>query len=83
MFSSTDNLLTFFTGHKFMHKFDERSKIIVVDGNIGCGKSTFSQDLAAKLGMKHIPEAHIHYLDELELGPGKKFDKKFIGKEIF
>ncbi|XP_071803614.1 NADH dehydrogenase [ubiquinone] 1 alpha subcomplex subunit 10, mitochondrial-like [Asterias amurensis] len=79
MFSSTDNLLTFFTGHKFMHKFDERSKIIVVEGNIGCGKSTFSQDLAARLGMKHMPEAHIHYLDELELGPGKKYDKKYIG----
>ncbi len=79
MFSYTDNLLTFFTGHKFMHKFDERSKIIVIDGNIGCGKTRFSQDLAENLGMKHMPEAHVHYLDELELGPGKKYDKKFIG----
>ncbi|XP_022079961.1 NADH dehydrogenase [ubiquinone] 1 alpha subcomplex subunit 10, mitochondrial-like [Acanthaster planci] len=79
MFVSTDNLITFFTGHKFMHKFDERSKIVVVDGNIGCGKSKFSQELAAKLGMKYMPEAHVHYLDELELGPGKKYDPKYIG----
>ena len=83
MFVSSDNLLTFFMGHKFMHKFDERSKIIVVDGNIGCGKSTFSQELAKELGMKHVPEAHVHYLDELELGPGKKYDPKFICEKLF
>ncbi|XP_038078027.1 NADH dehydrogenase [ubiquinone] 1 alpha subcomplex subunit 10, mitochondrial-like [Patiria miniata] len=79
LFTSTDNIVTFFMGHKFMHKFDERSKIIVVDGNIGCGKSKFSKELAEKLGMKYVPEAHLHYLDELELGPGKKYDPKFIG----
>ncbi|XP_071956051.1 NADH dehydrogenase [ubiquinone] 1 alpha subcomplex subunit 10, mitochondrial-like [Antedon mediterranea] len=70
---------TFFTGFKFDNVFHEGSKIIVVDGNIGSGKSELAKTLADKLGMKYMKEAHLHYLDEQLLGEGKKLDKKFIG----
>ncbi|XP_033104178.1 NADH dehydrogenase [ubiquinone] 1 alpha subcomplex subunit 10, mitochondrial-like [Anneissia japonica] len=74
-----ETVWTFFTGFKFDDTFHEGSKIFVVDGNIGSGKSELAKSLADKLGMKYMKEAHVHYLDEKLLGEGKKFDKKFMG----
>lgn len=46
------------------HRFDENSKIIVVEGPVAVGKTAFASALAADLGMKHFPEANmdIHYI---------------------
>ncbi|XP_054719388.1 NADH dehydrogenase [ubiquinone] 1 alpha subcomplex subunit 10, mitochondrial-like [Uloborus diversus] len=37
-------------------RFDENSKIIVVDGNIGAGKSNFAKQLADAFDMLYLPE---------------------------
>lgn len=39
-----------------VERFDENTKVIVVEGNIGAGKSRFAKELADQLGMKHFPE---------------------------
>ncbi|KAJ8024919.1 NADH dehydrogenase [ubiquinone] 1 alpha subcomplex subunit 10, mitochondrial [Holothuria leucospilota] len=75
----TETPLTFVFGYKFMHKFDENSKIIVLDGNLAVGKTTMAADLADKLGMKYFPECHVHYMDEKVMGSGQKCDSKFSG----
>lgn len=53
---------------------------MVIDGNIGAGKTSLAKGLADQLGMKYMKEATIHYFDEKELGEGKKYDDKFMGK---
>ncbi|XP_072179164.1 NADH dehydrogenase [ubiquinone] 1 alpha subcomplex subunit 10, mitochondrial-like isoform X1 [Diadema setosum] len=75
----TGSILGNLFGYKFLDKFDERSKIIVVDGNIGAGKSSLAKGLAEKLGMRYMKEATLHYFDEKDLGEGKKYDDKFVG----
>ncbi|GIX75419.1 NADH dehydrogenase 1 alpha subcomplex subunit 10, mitochondrial [Caerostris extrusa] len=37
-------------------RFDENTKLIVVDGNIGAGKSTFAKELAEAFDMRYFPE---------------------------
>lgn len=46
------------------HRFDENSKVIVVEGPVASGKTQFAAALAAELNMKHFPEANmdIHYI---------------------
>lgn len=46
------------------HRFDENSKVIVVEGPVAVGKTKFAASLAADLGMKHFPEANMdhHYI---------------------
>ncbi|KAM3961350.1 NADH dehydrogenase (ubiquinone) subunit ND-42 [Aphomia sociella] len=46
------------------HRFDENSKVIVVEGPVAAGKTTFAAALAEDLGMKHYPEANmdLHYI---------------------
>lgn len=46
------------------HRFDENSKVVVVEGPIAAGKTEFAKALAADLGMKHFPEANmdLHYI---------------------
>lgn len=39
------------------HRFDENSKIIVVDGAVGAGKSAFAKELAEDLDMFYMEEA--------------------------
>uniref|UniRef100_T1JDL5 NADH dehydrogenase [ubiquinone] 1 alpha subcomplex subunit 10, mitochondrial n=1 Tax=Strigamia maritima TaxID=126957 RepID=T1JDL5_STRMM len=39
--------------------FDENTKLIVVEGSIGAGKSDFAKKLAAELEMHHMPEATV------------------------
>ncbi|XP_072948028.1 NADH dehydrogenase [ubiquinone] 1 alpha subcomplex subunit 10, mitochondrial [Epargyreus clarus] len=46
------------------HRFDENSKVLVVEGPVAAGKTEFAKVLAEDLGMKHFPEAtmDIHYI---------------------
>lgn len=46
------------------HRFDENSKVIVVEGPVAVGKTAFACALADDLGMKHFPEANmdLHYI---------------------
>jgi NADH dehydrogenase (ubiquinone) 1 alpha subcomplex subunit 10 len=41
---------------KTTHRFDENSKVIVVEGPVAAGKSQFAKELAAELEMLYIPE---------------------------
>lgn len=49
---------TFFRGYieGTVKRFDENTKIIVVDGNIGAGKSKFAKELADAFDMEYFPE---------------------------
>lgn len=38
------------------HRFDENTKVVVVDGPIAAGKSAFAKELATELEMKYFPE---------------------------
>lgn len=46
------------------HRFDQNTKVIVVEGPVAAGKTKFASALAEDLGMKHFPEANmdIHYV---------------------
>ncbi|XP_032523905.1 NADH dehydrogenase [ubiquinone] 1 alpha subcomplex subunit 10, mitochondrial [Danaus plexippus] len=46
------------------HRFDENTKVLVVEGPVAAGKTEFAAALAEDLGMKHFPEANmdIHYI---------------------
>lgn len=46
------------------HRFDENSKVVVVEGPVAAGKTEFAAALAEDLGMKHFPEANmdLHYI---------------------
>ncbi|XP_050671385.1 NADH dehydrogenase [ubiquinone] 1 alpha subcomplex subunit 10, mitochondrial [Leptidea sinapis] len=48
------------------HRMDENSKVIVVEGPVASGKTSFAAALAEDLGMKHFPEANmdIHYIQQ-------------------
>lgn len=39
------------------NRFDENTKVVVVDGPIAAGKSAFAKELAGELEMKYFPEA--------------------------
>ncbi|XP_053617985.1 NADH dehydrogenase [ubiquinone] 1 alpha subcomplex subunit 10, mitochondrial [Plodia interpunctella] len=43
------------------HRFDQNSKVIVVEGPVAAGKTKFAAELAKDLGMKHYPEANMNY----------------------
>lgn len=43
------------------HRFDENSKVVVVEGPVAVGKTQFASSLAEDLGMKHFPEANMDY----------------------
>ena len=46
------------------HRFDDNTKVVVVEGPVAAGKTQFAAALAEDLGMKHFPEANmdIHYV---------------------
>jgi len=48
------------------HRFDENSKIIVVDGAVGAGKTAFAKQLAEDLDMLYMPEAN---MDAIYINP--------------
>lgn len=41
------------------HRFDENSKIIIVEGAVASGKTALAKQLAEDLDMYHIPEANM------------------------
>lgn len=47
-------------------RFDENSKIIVVDGPVAAGKTNFAKSLASELNMLYLPEANLDmvYINE-------------------
>uniref|UniRef100_A0A8C0NL39 NADH dehydrogenase [ubiquinone] 1 alpha subcomplex subunit 10, mitochondrial n=1 Tax=Canis lupus familiaris TaxID=9615 RepID=A0A8C0NL39_CANLF len=70
--------LAYILGERTTKKFTERSKVITVDGNICSGKSKVAKEIAEKLGLRHFPEAGIHYADSTT-GDGRPLDVEFSG----
>ncbi|XP_023596620.1 NADH dehydrogenase [ubiquinone] 1 alpha subcomplex subunit 10, mitochondrial [Trichechus manatus latirostris] len=70
--------LAFILGDKASKKLTEHSRVITVDGNICSGKSKLAKEIAEKLGLRHFPEAGIHYADTTT-GDGKLLDVEFSG----
>lgn len=44
---------------KTTHRFDDNTKIIVVDGPIAAGKTDFAKEIADELDMMYMPEANL------------------------
>uniref|UniRef100_A0A8C3YT19 NADH:ubiquinone oxidoreductase subunit A10 n=1 Tax=Catagonus wagneri TaxID=51154 RepID=A0A8C3YT19_9CETA len=70
--------LAFILGDRTTRKLTERSKVITVDGNICSGKGKLAKEIAEKLGLRHFPEAGIHYADSTT-GDGKPLDIQLSG----
>ncbi|KAM9692484.1 NADH dehydrogenase [ubiquinone] 1 alpha subcomplex subunit 10, mitochondrial isoform 5-T5 [Dama dama] len=70
--------LAFILGERATKKMTANSKLITVDGNICSGKSKLAKEVAEKLGLKHFPEAGIHYADSTT-GDGKPLPVQFSG----
>ncbi|XP_005339704.2 NADH dehydrogenase [ubiquinone] 1 alpha subcomplex subunit 10, mitochondrial isoform X2 [Ictidomys tridecemlineatus] len=70
--------LAFLLGERTTKKLTESSRVITVDGNICSGKGTLAKAIAEKLGLKHFPEAGIHYADSTT-GDGRPLDVEFSG----
>ncbi|XP_055258258.1 NADH dehydrogenase [ubiquinone] 1 alpha subcomplex subunit 10, mitochondrial [Moschus berezovskii] len=70
--------LAYILGERTTKKMTENSKLITVDGNICSGKSKLAREVAEKLGLKHFPEAGIHYADSTT-GDGKPLPVRFSG----
>lgn len=70
--------LAFVLGDKTTKKLTKHSKVITVDGNICCGKGKLAKEIAEQLGMKHFPEAGIHYSASVT-GDGKPLDMELSG----
>ncbi|KAB0356231.1 hypothetical protein FD754_000387, partial [Muntiacus muntjak] len=70
--------LAFILGERATKKMTANSKLITVDGNICSGKSKLAKEVAEKLGLKHFPEAGIHYADSTT-GDGKPLPEQFSG----
>jgi NADH dehydrogenase (ubiquinone) 1 alpha subcomplex subunit 10 len=70
------------------HRFDENTKIIVVEGPIAAGKSAFAKSLAEDLDMLHMPEVtmddlyinsygyDLRKLDPQLPAPARSYDEK-------
>ncbi|XP_046940007.1 NADH dehydrogenase [ubiquinone] 1 alpha subcomplex subunit 10, mitochondrial isoform X1 [Lynx rufus] len=70
--------LAYILGERTTKKFTEYSKVITVDGNICSGKGELAKQIAEKLGLKHFPEAGIHYADGAT-GDGRPLDVELSG----
>uniref|UniRef100_A0A8D0Z0S6 NADH:ubiquinone oxidoreductase subunit A10 n=1 Tax=Sus scrofa TaxID=9823 RepID=A0A8D0Z0S6_PIG len=70
--------LAFVLGERTTRKLTETSKVITVDGNICSGKGRLAREIAEKLGLRHFPEAGIHYADSTT-GDGKPLDVQLSG----
>lgn len=70
--------LDFLLGDRTTKKLTEYSKVITVDGNICSGKGRLAKTIAENLGLKHFPEAGIHYADSTT-GDGRPLDVEFSG----
>ncbi|KAL0625035.1 NADH dehydrogenase [ubiquinone] 1 alpha subcomplex subunit 10, mitochondrial, partial [Plecturocebus cupreus] len=65
-------------GERATKRMTERSIVITVDGNICAGKGRVAKEIAEQLGLRHFPEACIHYA-ELTRGDGKPLDIAYGG----
>uniref|UniRef100_A0A7N5JQ42 NADH:ubiquinone oxidoreductase subunit A10 n=1 Tax=Ailuropoda melanoleuca TaxID=9646 RepID=A0A7N5JQ42_AILME len=70
--------LAYILGERTTKRFTEYSKVITVDGNICSGKGKLAKEIAEKLGLKHFPEAGVHYADSTT-GDGRALDLEFSG----
>uniref|UniRef100_A0A3Q7RV81 NADH dehydrogenase [ubiquinone] 1 alpha subcomplex subunit 10, mitochondrial n=1 Tax=Callorhinus ursinus TaxID=34884 RepID=A0A3Q7RV81_CALUR len=70
--------LAYILGERTTKRFTEHSKVITVDGNICSGKGKLAKEIAEKLGLKHFPEAGVHYADSTT-GDGRALDIELSG----
>ncbi|XP_032269085.1 NADH dehydrogenase [ubiquinone] 1 alpha subcomplex subunit 10, mitochondrial [Phoca vitulina] len=70
--------LAYILGERTTKRFTEHSKVITVDGNICSGKGKLAKEIAEKLGLKHFPEAGVHYADSTT-GDGRALDLELSG----
>jgi len=63
---------------KTTHRFDENSKIIVVDGPVASGKTAFAKEIAEDLDMVYVPEANMDMLYINDYG----FDLRTLDPEL-
>ena len=60
-------------------RFTENTKIIVVDGAHGIGKTKFAKELAEDLDMKYFPEPH---MDQMYISPSGEDWRYVLGGDI-
>ncbi|XP_017691129.1 PREDICTED: NADH dehydrogenase [ubiquinone] 1 alpha subcomplex subunit 10, mitochondrial [Lepidothrix coronata] len=70
--------LAYMLGDRTTKRFTDYSKVFTVEGNLSSGKGKLAEQLAQKLGMKHFPEADIHYMNRIS-GDGTLLPEKFNG----
>ncbi|NWR44903.1 NDUAA dehydrogenase, partial [Regulus satrapa] len=70
--------LAYMLGDRATKRFTPRSKIFTVEGNLASGKGKLAQRIAEKMGMKHFPEADVHYQERLS-GDGRPLPERFSG----
>lgn len=70
--------LAYLLGDRASRKLTEKSKVITVDGNICSGKGEVAKMIAERLGLKHFPEAGLHYAASIT-GDGKPLDEELTG----
>ncbi|XP_051647011.1 NADH dehydrogenase [ubiquinone] 1 alpha subcomplex subunit 10, mitochondrial [Manacus candei] len=70
--------LAYMLGDRTTKRFTDYSKIFTVEGNLSSGKGKLAEQIAQKLGMKHFPEADIHYMNRIS-GDGTLLPEKFNG----
>uniref|UniRef100_A0A673T741 NADH dehydrogenase [ubiquinone] 1 alpha subcomplex subunit 10, mitochondrial n=1 Tax=Suricata suricatta TaxID=37032 RepID=A0A673T741_SURSU len=70
--------LAYILGERTTKKFTEYSKVITVDGTICSGKGKLAKEIAERLGLKHFPEAGVHYADSTT-GDGRPLDEELSG----
>ncbi|KAK7479177.1 hypothetical protein BaRGS_00029618 [Batillaria attramentaria] len=59
-------------------RFDDNSKIILVEGNLAVGKSAFAQKLAHEFDMAYIPD----FKDTEAFITGENFDKRSLNEQL-
>uniref|UniRef100_UPI00358F0222 NADH dehydrogenase [ubiquinone] 1 alpha subcomplex subunit 10, mitochondrial n=1 Tax=Myxine glutinosa TaxID=7769 RepID=UPI00358F0222 len=70
--------LAYLLGERSTKRFNKKSKIITIDGNLKCGKGLLGKNLAQQLGMLYLPEPDVHYWD-YKTGDGSLLDPRFNG----
>ncbi|XP_006866853.1 PREDICTED: NADH dehydrogenase [ubiquinone] 1 alpha subcomplex subunit 10, mitochondrial [Chrysochloris asiatica] len=70
--------LAFILGDKTTPKLTKYSKVITVDGSLCSGKGKLAKEIAEKLGLRHFPEAGVHYADSIT-GDGQPMDVELSG----
>ncbi|XP_074120553.1 NADH dehydrogenase [ubiquinone] 1 alpha subcomplex subunit 10, mitochondrial [Sminthopsis crassicaudata] len=61
--------LSYILGERTLKRFTEKSRVITVEGNLCSGKGELAKQLAHDLGLRHFPEASVHYA-ERTMGDG-------------